>query len=188
VVKNSRLGIGRRACVLLTALYVGGCGRSGIADASDAAALHLAAFARFSSWTERVVRSDVGLRGELALRETMFAPLRANRAVVWAEVRADAGYPLQFPAPLLLDGLRFVNIDGGELGALRVALSDDCRVSGRQRGPSGPCVIIAKAPRASPNSEAPLTMAFRVTPSSNSQIAAGPLEVSASIRRRATGR
>jgi hypothetical protein len=188
VVKNSRLRIGRRACVLLMALYVVGCGRGGIADASDAAALHLAAFARFSSWAERVARSDVGLRGELALRETMFAPLRANRAVVWAEVRPDAGYPLQFPAPLLLDGLHFVSIDGGELGPLRVALSDACRVSGRQHAPSGPCVIIAKSARAGANAEAPLTMAFRVTPASDSQISAGPLQVSASIQRRATGR
>jgi hypothetical protein len=175
----------RRGCALLMVVCVVGCGPRGVADAADAAAAHLPTFARFASWSERVVRSDVGLRGELALRETMFAPLRGNRAVVWAEVRAEAGYPLQFPAPLLLEGLHFVNIDGGQLGALRVALSSDCRVSGRRQPEAGPCVVIAKAPRA--GGEAPLTMAFRAA-ASNSQISAGPLEVSASSRTRAVRR
>jgi hypothetical protein len=181
----------RRGCALLTVLCVVGCGPRGVADASEAAGAHLATFARFASWSERVARSDVGLRGELALRETMFAPLRGDRAVVWAEVRGEAGYPLQFPAPLLLEGLHFVNIDGGQLGALRVALSNDCPVSGRRQPEAGPCVVIAKAPSGRAGDEAPLTMAFRAVSSaaaSNSQISAGPLEVSASSRTRAARR
>jgi hypothetical protein len=182
--------MGRRCGALLAVLCAVGCGPSCVADAADAAALHFATFARFASWSERVARSDVGLRGELALRETMFAPLRGDRAVVWAEVRGEAGDPLQFPAPLLLDGLHFVNIDGGKLGPLRVALSNNCRVSGRQRLVDGACVVIAKAPSRAVGGEAPLTMAFRAlrAAASNSQISAGPLEVSASIRTRAAKR
>ncbi|HEX4354249.1 MAG TPA: hypothetical protein VHZ95_15075 [Polyangiales bacterium] len=179
---NFRVGV-------LLALSLTACAQNRIGDAVDASKRHFAAFARFESWAERVEQSDVALRGEAALRETMFAPVRSDRAVLWAEVRAEAGYPLQFPAPLALDDLTFVNVDGAELGPLRVAVSSDCRVLRRPHATDEPCVVIAK--RVQGASEAPLTMAFRLNADSsdtNEGAKSAPFEVSASDRKRAKGR
>jgi len=133
-----------------------------VADAARAASLHMTTFARFEGWAQRVARSDVALHGDQALHEAMFAPLRGEQSVLWAEVRDDTGKALQFQAPIALEALAFVKIDGAELGALRVAVSKDCRAASRPKVVGKPCVVIASAPVPNRPRHGSLYMAFRL--------------------------
>jgi hypothetical protein len=153
-----------RRCALLALLLGAACrpAGGGLAAASVAASAHLATFARFETWARRVSRSDVALRGELALQEATFAPLHRERSVLWAEVRHERGGPLQFMTPIALDQLAFVTLEAPELGSLRVAFSTSCHAIGRPRKVNA-CVVIARGSRDPLRPS--LRMAFRVEPS-----------------------
>jgi hypothetical protein len=143
------------------AVLLSACARepTSLADASQAASSHLATFARFERWATRVERTDVQLRGEQALREATFAPLRADRSVLWAEVEANTGPALQFASPIDVQPLAFVQVDIPQLGRLKVATSDACRPAAPLHAPSTPCVVIARESAGA--SSTSVRMAFR---------------------------
>jgi hypothetical protein len=119
----------------------------------------LTTFARFERWSARACQSDVSARASEALSEMTFAPLRSERAVLWAEVRSVDGRMLEFAAPIELAGLRFVNVDAAPLGRVRMARSPDCRSAARPGSKGTPCIVLARpAPDAGEDS---LRMAFR---------------------------
>ena len=134
---------------MLVALAAGTClseaaacsERDTVGAVRDAAASHFAAFERFERWAERSVSSDVRLQGEQALRETVFAPLRGAREVVWAEVRVDARQVLTYRTPLADVELRFTPIEAPTLGRVQVALCPACASNKAERE----CVVIARA-------------------------------------------
>ena len=120
---------------MLLTLMVGSClsgaaacsAQPALAPVIDAASPHFAAFERFERWAERSVESDVRMRGVQALRETLFAPLRRDRAVAWAEVRPQDGQVLQYRTPLAEAALSFVPIETAALGRVLVAVhSNNC--------------------------------------------------------------
>ena len=105
-----------------------GCQAHGaqFAEVAEAASRFVPTFARFESWSRRTARSDLAFQGEQALRDVMFAPLRGDHRVLWAQVTGDHGQDLQYLKPINVDALDFVTVEGRDLGALRVALSDQC--------------------------------------------------------------
>lgn len=111
-----------------------------LGSAVAAASAHLAAFERFERWAQRSVDSDVRLRGVQALRETLFAPLRRERSVAWAEVLWDGGQALQYRTPLAESALSFVPIEAPALGRVLVAVCEACK----QPAQSTDCVVIAR--------------------------------------------
>lgn len=125
----------------MMALVLGFCGacsgEASIADATRAATPHLGAFGRFERWAQRVATSDVRLRGAEALREATFAPLRSDAMVLWADLQSDPKTRSEFARPIQLGTLKFQHLEARELGALKVAVSPDCR-------PGVRCVVIER--------------------------------------------
>lgn len=111
-----------------------------LAPVIDAASPHLATFERFERWAQRSIESDVRLRGLQALRETLFAPLRRDRTVVWAEVQATDGRVLPYRTPLADAALSFVPIETPALGRVLVAVCDACKQAAESSG----CVVIER--------------------------------------------
>jgi hypothetical protein len=142
--------------------------RQAVASARDAAASYFAEFERFERWAERSVSSDVRLQGEQALRETVFAPLRGEREVVWADVRVDERQVLAYRSPLADAALRFTPIEAPTLGRVLVALCPQCEGPHEQK-----CVVIA---RSVGRRSARVRMAF----CRSSQLQAAPPEVAQS--------
>lgn len=137
---------------------------SPLAEVTQASAAHLHTFARLERWTERMGQSDVRLRGKPALREAMFAPFRAEPAVLWADVRA-ADSSLSYETPLDAAQLRYVSVEAPALGRLLVALVEDCSPRrapakpARKPSPPRACVVLARPPsEEQPNG---LRVAFR---------------------------
>ena len=112
--------------------------QAAVGSARNAAAGYFAAFERFERWAERSVSSDVRLQGEQALRETVFAPLRRDRDVLWAEVLVDERQVLAYRTPLPDAALKFTPIEAPTLGRVQVALCDACDAK------QGECVVIAR--------------------------------------------
>lgn len=106
----------------------------------EAASTHLAAFERFERWAQRSIESDVRLRGLQALRETLFAPLRRDRTVAWAEVQSEDGRVLPYRTPLADTVLSFVPIETAALGRVMVAVCAACK----QPGQTSDCVVIER--------------------------------------------
>ena len=106
----------------------------------DAASTHLATFERFERWAQRSVESDVRMRGVQALHETLFAPLRRDRTVAWAEVQAGDGKVLMYRTPLADAELSFVPIETAALGRVLVAVCEACKQPGQSE-----CVVIERA-------------------------------------------
>jgi hypothetical protein len=111
-----------------------------VASALDAASSHFVAFERFERWAERSVDSDVRLQGEQALRETVFAPLRRDREVVWADVQVDRRQVLAYRTPLADAALHFTPIEAPTLGRVQVAKCEACADAEHSRD----CVVIAR--------------------------------------------
>jgi hypothetical protein len=108
--------------------------------ALQAASGHFVAFERFERWAERSVGSDVRLQGEPALRETVFAPLRRDHDVVWADVQVDTRQVLSYRTPLADAALQFTPIEAPTLGRVQVALCEACADKEQRRE----CVVIAR--------------------------------------------
>jgi hypothetical protein len=111
-----------------------------LAPALTAASSHFAAFERFERWALRSVSSDVRLHGDGALRETLFAPLRRDREVLWADVQWDSDQVLAYRKPLADAELKFVPIEAPRLGRVMVALCEPCEGAGEGRE----CVVIER--------------------------------------------
>lgn len=116
--------------------------------------------------------SDVRIRGNVALREAMFAPFRADSAVLWAEVRAGVRDDmLRYESPLDDAQLRYVSIDAPSLGRMQVALADNCRPPARKRAgknaaAAAPCACVVLARPDRPDQPRGLRVAFRRVESS----------------------
>ncbi|HET8937312.1 MAG TPA: hypothetical protein VFN67_27910 [Polyangiales bacterium] len=106
----------------------------------DAASSHLATFERFERWAQRSVESDVRMRGVQALRETLFAPLRRDRSVLWAEVQSEDGRVLPYRTPFAGAELSFVPIETAALGRVLVAVCAECKQPGQSA-----CVVIERS-------------------------------------------
>lgn len=134
-----------RAGWLLCALNAAACGsRSGsVGDAASAAQTYLPTFVRFAGWAKRAAGSDLALDGDEALKEATFAPLRADRRVLWADVNDDHGQRLTYRTPIAVDSLEFVTLGTSELGNVRVAVSEACRVMSHGQATEKPCVVLA---------------------------------------------
>jgi hypothetical protein len=116
--------------------------RPALAPAAFAAASnHFAAYARFERWALRSVDSDVRMDGEAALREMLFAPLRRDHAVAWAEVTSERNLALTYRTPLSDAALRFVPIDAPSLGRVQIATCETCK---KQDGTARACVQIER--------------------------------------------
>jgi hypothetical protein len=143
--------------VLLFALTVGICPSCSeqreLRPAMAAASEHFAAFERFERWAVRSVRSDVRLQGKLALRETLFAPLRHNRVVAWADVHWESDQLLTYRDPIPDAQLTLVPIEAPSLGRVLVAVCEACK----QAGQGSECVVIERPERQRP---ARVRMAF----------------------------
>jgi hypothetical protein len=151
-----------RAWTVLWALALAdACARepADLEGASRAASSHLATFARFERWAMRMEQTDVQLRGEQARREATFAPLRADRSVLWAEVNDGEHPTLQHAAPIDVAQLAFVSVDVPQLGRVMVAQSDTCHVADPKRSQTIPCVVIARASGTAKSTN--VRMAFR---------------------------
>lgn len=118
-----------------------------------AASEHFAAFERFERWAVRSVSSDIRLQGQLALRETLFAPLRHNRSVAWADVHWQPNQDFAYRTPLPDEQLELVPIEAPSLGRVLVAHCEACQ----QEGHSKDCVVIERPPKQRP---ARVRMAF----------------------------
>lgn len=118
-----------------------------------AASEYFAAFERFERWAVRSISSDVRLQGPLALRETLFAPLRHNRAVVWADVHWELSQTLAYRKPIPDEQLPLVPIEAPSLGRVLVAVCEACKEAGH----SSDCVVIERPARQRP---ARIRMAF----------------------------
>jgi hypothetical protein len=114
---------------------------------------HFAAFERFERWAVRSVSSDVRLQGQLALREILFAPLRHNRAVAWADVHWEPNQDLAYKAPIADAELQLVPIEAPTLGRVLVASCAGCN----QDGQRDECVVIERPVKQRP---ARVRMAF----------------------------
>ena len=112
----------------------------------EAASEHLAAFERFERWAVRSARSDLRWQGQLALRETLFAPLRNNHAVAWAEVHWEPDQVLSYREPIPDEQLQLLPIEGAALGRLLVASCAACRPEAQ----AGDCVVIERPPKQRP--------------------------------------
>lgn len=126
----------------------GGCSDAPeLAEVVEASADHFASFEHFERWTQRTLSSDVALRGAQALREAVFAPLRRDPSVLWAQVLPESGPALRYndPAPDTGAALRFMHVTAPALGRVHVALCEPCQ---KQRPePAATCVVIARPPR-----------------------------------------
>ena len=142
---------------MLFALTVGTCAscseQHAVGPTMAAAAQYLAAFERFERWAVRSISSDVRLQGQLALRETLFAPLRHNRAVAWADVHWEPAQDLAYRNPIADDQLPLVPIEAPSLGRVLVAVCEACE----QEGHTSDCVVIERPARQRP---ARVRMAF----------------------------
>ena len=142
---------------MLFALTVGTCPscaeQRDIGPVMAAASEQFATFERFERWAVRSVRSDVRLQGQLALRETLFAPLRHNRAVAWADVHWEPNQDLAYRNPIPDAELTLVPIEAPSLGRVLVALCEACK----QEGHSRDCVVIERPAKQRP---ARVRMAF----------------------------
>jgi hypothetical protein len=154
---NSRrwLRLGWLAC----ALWCCACrpGHAELAVAAQAAAVHLPTFVRFANWAERAARSDLPLRGQQALREATFAPLRGERSVLWAALDDGRGQRLEYRQAPAWQALSFVTIDNAELGSVQVATSSVCRQAESKQAAGQPCVVIART-----DARRSLRMAFKL--------------------------
>ena len=110
-----------------------------------AASQYFAAFERFERWALRSVSSDVRLQGQLALRETLFAPLRHNRAVAWADVHWEPNQELAYKKPIADEQLPLVPIEAPSLGRVLVAVCEACKQDGHSD-----CVVIERPVRQRP--------------------------------------
>jgi hypothetical protein len=115
-------------------------GAPSVAETTRAVAPHLGKFGRFERWAQRVATSDVRLRGNEALREATFAPLRSDPDVLWAEVQADDKTRWELAVPAKKDQLSFAHIEAPELGTLKVALPSGCSV----KSTIVPCVVVQR--------------------------------------------
>lgn len=142
---------------MLFALTVGTCPscseQRAVGPTMAAAAEYFAAFERFERWAVRSVSSDVRLQGQLALRETLFAPVRYNRAVAWADVHWEPGQALAYRKPIPDEQLPLVPIEAPSLGRVLVATCEACR----QEAKSSDCVVIERPAKQRP---ARVRMAF----------------------------
>lgn len=142
---------------MLFALTVGTClgcsERRELGPVMTAASEHFAVFERFERWAVRSAGSDIRLQGQLALRETMFAPLRHNRAVAWADVHWEPDQDLAYRTPVPDEQLQLVPIEAPSLGRVLVAPCEACK----QEGHSKDCVVIERPPKQRP---ARVRMAF----------------------------
>jgi len=143
--------------VVLIALTVGTCSscseQRAVGPTMAAASEYFAVFERFERWALRSVSSDIRLQGPLALRETLFAPLRHNRAVAWADVHFELNQELAYRQPIPDAQLPLVPIDAPSLGRVLVAACEACK----QEGHTGDCVVIERPERQRP---ARVRMAF----------------------------
>ena len=130
---------------MLCALDVAACrARSGgVANAASAAEAYIPTFVRFAGWARRAAGSDVALQGDEALKEATFAPLRTDRRVLWADVNDEHGQRLTYRTPSAVESLEFVTLDTPELGNVRVAISESCRVVHNGHAAQKPCVVLA---------------------------------------------
>jgi hypothetical protein len=142
---------------VLFALTVGTCPscseQRAVGPTMAAASEYFAAFERFERWAVRSVGSDVRLQGQLALRETLFAPLRHNRTVAWADVHWEPGQELAFRTPIPDEQLPLVPIEAPSLGRVLVAACEACK----QETKSNDCVVIERPAKQRP---ARVRMAF----------------------------
>jgi hypothetical protein len=119
-----------------------GCSeKQGLGEVVAISGRHYSAFDHFEHWAARTLSSDVRLNGVAALREAVFAPLRRDRSVLWAEIHAEAGPKLQYKKPPSDLSLHFVPIDAPGLGRVEVALCEPCELPKKAKGT---CVVIAR--------------------------------------------
>lgn|GEM_PF-4420963 len=142
---------------MLFALTVGTCPscseQRAVGPTMAAASEYFAAFERFERWAVRSISSDVRLQGQLALRETLFAPLRHNRTVAWADVHWEPGQDLAYRKPIPDEQLPLVPIEAPSLGRVLVATCEACK----QDAKSSDCVVIERPAKQRP---ARVRMAF----------------------------
>jgi hypothetical protein len=157
----------RASCFVCVAWLVVACTRQppALDLAVQAASTHLSAFHRFEVWADRVLHSDVALRGDQALREAAFAPLRGDDSIVWAELRDERGQLLVFGQTIETQTLGFLPISADELGTLQVAQNPCPTSHSHEKDNPQTCVVIMRPDARLGISHAQLRMAFRDVPS-----------------------
>lgn len=120
-----------------------GCNASPIAEAAErSAAPFEETFASFDAWARRTMDAHAAWRNQSAMSETLWAPIRNERAIADARVRVTPSEPLQlreaegWPGPTGWFELRHATLDRLRVQEATMALGDDeRRVVVLSRGP-----------------------------------------------------